>query len=162
VEDIGKWQMLLTHAVGFLIALWILKKFAWKPIMKILEERRQKIQADFDEAAADRKKAEGILSDYEAKMREVEAESRAKIQEAVKEGQQVASEIKDEARDEAKGLIEKAKSELDRDVQKARAQLKEDMVAMTLGATEKLIVEKLDDKKHRQLISNFIDEVEKA
>lgn len=162
MEDIGKWQMLLTHAVGFLIALWILKKFAWKPIMKILEERRQKIQADFDEAAADRKKAEGILSDYEAKMREVEAESRAKIQEAVKEGQQVASEIKDEARDEAKGLIEKAKSELDRDVQKARAQLKEDMVAMTLGATEKLIVEKLDDKKHRQLISNFIDEVEKA
>lgn len=162
MEDIGKWQMLLTHAVGFLIALWILKKFAWKPIMKILEERRQKIQADFDEAAADRKKAEGVLSDYEAKMREVEAESRAKIQEAVKEGQQVASEIKDEARNEAKGLIEKAKSELDRDVQKARAQLKEDMVAMTLGATEKLIAEKLDDKKHRQLISNFIDEVEKA
>jgi F-type H+-transporting ATPase subunit b len=57
VEDIGKWQMLLTHAVGFVIAVWILKRYAWKPILNILEERRQKIQADFDEAAEDRRKS---------------------------------------------------------------------------------------------------------
>ncbi len=162
MEDIGKWQMLLTHAVGFLIALWILKKFAWKPITNILEERRQKIQSDFDEAAKDRKKSEELLGQYEEKLKEIDAEARAKIQEAVKEGQNVAAEIKDSARKESKELIERAKSELERDVQKARVQLKEDLVKMTLFATEKMISEKLDEQKHRDLISNFIDEVEKA
>ena len=151
MEDIGKWQMLLTHAVGFLIALWILKKFAWQPINNILEERRQKIQSDFDEAAEDRKKSQKLLADYEEKLKEIDAEARRKIQEAVKEGQQVASEIKDSARQESRELIEKAK-----------VQLKEDMVQMTIGATEKLILERLDDQKHRQLISNFIEDVEKA
>jgi len=162
VEDIGKWQMLLTHAVGFIIALWILKKFAWKPIMNILEERRQKIQGDFDKAADDRKKSEELLAQYEEKLKEIDAEARARIQEAVKEGQNVATEIKEAARKDSKELIERAKSELDRDVQKARIQLKEDIVRMTLSATEKMISEKLDEQKHRDLISNFIDEVEKA
>jgi len=162
VEDIGKWQMLLTHAVGFIIALWILKKFAWTPIMNLLEERRQKIQSDFDQAAEDRKKSEELLGEYEAKLKDIDAEARVKIQEAVREGQKVASEIKENAREDAKNLIERAKSELARDVDKARVQLKEDLVGMTLAATEKLIVEKLDEQKHRQLISSFIDEVEKA
>jgi F-type H+-transporting ATPase subunit b len=162
VEDIGKWQMLLTHAVGFVIAVWILKRYAWKPILNILEERRQKIQADFDEAAADRKKSGEVLVQYEGRLKEIDAEARKKIQEAVREGQQVATEIKDTARNEARDLIEKAKSELQRDVEKAKVQLKEDLVKMTIGATEKLILEKLDEQKHRQLISNFIDDVEKA
>lgn len=162
MEDIGKWQMLLTHAVGFLIALWILKRFAWGPITNILEERRQKIKSDFDEAADNRKKSEQLLADYEAKLKEIDAEARAKIQEAVKEGQKVASEIQADAQRKAKEQIERAKSELARDVEKARAQLKEDMIGMTLTAAEKLIAEKLDEQKHRQLISNFIDEVEKV
>jgi len=162
VEDIGKWQMLLTHAVGFIIALWILKKFAWTPIMNLLEERRQKIQDDFDKAAADRQKSEDVLADYEVKLKEIDAEARVKIQEAVKEGQKVATEIKENAREDAKDLIERAKSELARDVDKARVALKEDLVRMTLAATEKLVVEKLDEQKHRQLISSFIDDVEKA
>jgi len=162
VEDIGKWQMLLTHAVGFLIALWILKRYAWKPIMNLLEERRQKIQDDFDKAADDRKKSEELLSDYESKLKEIDAEARVKIQEAVKEGQKVASEIKEDARNESKSIIERAKSELERDVEKARVQLKQDIIKMTLFATEKMISEKLDEQKHRELISNFIDEVEKV
>lgn len=162
MEDIGKWQMLLTHAVGFLIALWILKRYAWKPIMNLLEERRQKIQDDFDKAADDRKKSEELLSDYESKLKEIDAEARVKIQEAVKEGQKVASEIKEDARNESKSIIERAKSELERDVEKARVQLKQDIIKMTLFATEKMISEKLDEQKHRELISNFIDEVEKV
>jgi len=162
VEDIGKWPMLLTHAVGFLIARWILKRFAWKPITNILEERRQKIQADFDEAAAERAKAGELLAQYDSRLRQVEAEGRVKIQEAVREGQKVASEIKENARQEARNLIERARAELERDVAKARVQLKEDMVQMTIAAAEKLIVEKLDEKKHRQLIADFLDKVEKA
>ena len=43
-----QWQLLVTHAVGFLITLWILKKFAWGPLLHMLDERRKNISGEFE------------------------------------------------------------------------------------------------------------------
>jgi F-type H+-transporting ATPase subunit b len=128
----------------------------------MIDERRETIQGDFDKAKGELEKAEKLRVDYEARMKEAETEARAKIQEAIREGQDVASEIKEGARGEARELIERAKEELARDVDKAKVQLKMDIVRMTLGATEKMINEKLDEAKHRELIEGFINDVEKV
>jgi F-type H+-transporting ATPase subunit b len=157
-----EWQQILTHIVGFVLALWILKKYAWKPLLGMIDERRETIQGDFDKAREELEKAEKLRIDYEARMKEAEAEARAKIQEAIREGQDVASGIKEGARGEARELVERAKEELARDVDKAKVQLKLDIVRMTLGATEKMISEKLDEAKHRELIEGFINDVEKV
>ena len=45
-----QWQLLVTHIVGFLITLWILKKFAWRPLLGIMEERRNRIKEEFDKS----------------------------------------------------------------------------------------------------------------
>ncbi|MBU1317624.1 MAG: F0F1 ATP synthase subunit B [candidate division Zixibacteria bacterium] len=156
-----EWQQILTHIIGFVIALLILKKYAWKPLLGMIDERREKIQGDFDKASDELKKAEKLRVDYEQRMKEAEVDARAKIQEAIRDGQNVAAEIKDTARNEARELIERAKEELSRDVDKAKIQLKLDIVRMTLSATEKMINEKLDEAKHRQMIEGFINEVEK-
>lgn len=156
-----EWQQILTHIVGFVIALWILKKFAWKPLLGMIDERRQKIQGDFDKAKEELDSAEKLHAEYDERMRQADAEARQKIQEAIREGQGVASEIKEAARSEGRELIERAKQELSRDVDKAKVQLKLDIVKMTLAATEKMINEKLDEAKHRELIEGFIDDVEK-
>ena len=157
-----EWQQILTHIVGFVIALFILKKYAWGPLLKMIDERREKIQSDFDKAEDERKKAEELRTDYEARMKEAEAEARTRIQESIREGQDVAAEIKENARKEAQEVIERAKEELSRDVDKAKVQLKLDIVKMTLSATERMINEKLDEAKHRELIEGFIDDVEKV
>jgi F-type H+-transporting ATPase subunit b len=157
-----EWQQILTHIVGFLIVLFVLKRYAWKPLLKMIDERRERIQSDFDKAEDERKKAEELRTGYEARMKEAESEARSKIQESIREGQNVAAEIKDTARKEAQDLIERAKEELSRDVDKAKVQLKLDIVKMTLAATEKMINEKLDEAKHRQLIEGFINDVEKV
>jgi len=156
-----EWQQILTHIVGFVIALFILKKYAWKPLLGMIDERREKIQDDFDKASDELKKAEELRANYEQRMKEAEVDARAKIQEAIRDGQNVAVEIKETARGEARELIERAKEELSRDVDKAKIQLKLDIVRMTLSATEKMINEKLDEAKHRQMIEGFINEVEK-
>ncbi len=156
------WEYIVTHIIGFVLALWILKKYAWKPLLNMIDERREKIQADFDKAAAELRNAEELRADYEKRMKEADSEARAKIQEAVREGQGVASEIKEAARNEGRDLVMRAKEELARDVDKAKVQLKLDIVRMTLGATEKIINEKLDEAKHRQLIESFISDVEKT
>jgi F-type H+-transporting ATPase subunit b len=158
-----QWQQLLTHLVGFVITVWILKKFAWGPLLSIMEERRNKIAGEFQQIEDEKVNVAKLTSEYEGKLKEIDAERRAKLVEAVDEGKKISEEIKAAARDDAKQISTKAKEELDRDVAKARVQLKDDMIAMTLAATEKLIDEKLDDAKHRQLISDFIDrKLEKA
>jgi F-type H+-transporting ATPase subunit b len=82
--------------------------------------------------------------------------------EAVNDGKKMAGEIEANARVKAKQKADKAELDLERDVAKAKVELKEDMIAMALGAAEKVIHERLDEAKHRELIGNFIDNVEKA
>lgn len=155
-------QQILTHALGFLIFVWILKRFAWGPLLALMEERRNKIAGEFEEI--DRRKAEvaKVTAEYEAKMKEIEGERRAKIVEAVKEGKQVAAEIKSRAQDEARVFQEKAKADLQRDVAQAKVQLRDEMIAMTMTAAEKVVREKMDDRKHRDLIGRYIDELGRA
>jgi F-type H+-transporting ATPase subunit b len=151
---------IITHAIGFLIALWILKKFAWKPLLRLLEERREKIKTSFDEIDQKQEEADKLNEEYQQKLRDIDAEARKRLTAAVNEGEKIAGRIKEDAREEAKQMISKAKDELERDVAKARVALKEDMVAMALTATEKIIHERLDDAKHRELVGRFIDDLE--
>jgi len=155
-------KLILTHAVGFIITVWILKKFAWKPILSIFEERRQKIKDEFDGIESTKAEVAEIKADLEAKLKDIDNISRQRLTEAVNEGQKIAAEIKESGRKEAKDIITRAKAELERDVEKARAALKEDMVGMTIAAAEKVISAKLDEPEHRRLVSDFIDNVERA
>lgn len=150
----------ITHLVGFVIAVIILKKFAWGPLLRLLDERRERIQSGFEEIEQKQAAADKLNEEYQAKLREIDAEARKRLTAAVSEGEKIANRIKEDSRGEAKEMITKAKEELDRDVAKARVALKEDMVAMTLAATEKMIYERLDDQKHRELIGRFIDDLE--
>jgi F-type H+-transporting ATPase subunit b len=162
INIIPELPQLLTHAVGFLITLWLLKKFAWGPLLNLMEDRRNKIRDEFETIENEKLRVDQLTAEYESKLKDIDAERRTKLVEAVDEGKKIAEEIKAEARDDAQKTVEKAKEDLERDVAKAKVQLKNDMVAMTIASAEKLIGERLDDTKHRELIGNFIDNLEKA
>jgi F-type H+-transporting ATPase subunit b len=151
---------LLTQIVGFLLAVWILKLFAWKPLLGMLEQRRARIKSDLDDAEQSKKQAADIMAEYQKQLKEIDQTARAKIQEAISEGNRVAAEIREQSRAEAKDIISKAREDLSRDVAKAKVELRNDMINMAVTATEKVIAENLNDEKHRQLIGRFIDEVE--
>jgi F-type H+-transporting ATPase subunit b len=157
-----QWQLLVTHAVGFLITLWILKKFAWGPILDMLDERRKNISGEFENIEHKKEEVTKLTIAYETKLKGIDEERRVKIVEAVNDGKKMAGEIEANARVKAKQKADKAELDLERDVAKAKVELKEDMIAMALGAAEKVIHERLDEAKHRELIGNFIDNVEKA
>jgi F-type H+-transporting ATPase subunit b len=154
-------QLILTHIIGFVITVWILKRFAWGPLMGVLEDRRQKIKSEFDNIETGKAEVADIKADLEGKLKDIDNLSRQRLTEAINEGQRVAAEIKENGRSEAKEIIARAKEELQRDVEKARAALKEDMVSMTIAAAEKVISARLDERENRRLVSEFIDNVEK-
>jgi F-type H+-transporting ATPase subunit b len=157
-----EWQQILTHALGFLLALWILKKFAWKPLLDLLDQRRQKIVDEFQEIDDQKAEADKLRTDYENKLKNIEAERRQKIAEAVNEANKLASDIKIGAQEDARSMITRTNEQLQRDVASAKVQLKEEIVNITLVAAERILHEKLDDAKERELIGQFIDNIEKA
>jgi len=134
-------QQILTHALGFLIFVWVLRKYAWGPLLGLMEVRRAKIAGEFEE---------------------IDNERRAKMVEAVKEGKQMAVDIKADAMNEIRALHEKAKTDLQRDVAKAKVQLRDEMIGITMAAAQKVVREKMDDAKHRDLIGRYIDELGRA
>jgi len=156
------WGQVITQIVGFLIVLGILKKYAWGPVLDMLDERRDNIQREFDEIATGKKEVASTQDRLDAQLREIEAERRVKIQEAVQEGEKVGNEIKSKARQDAQSLIQRAEEQVVQDQAKAQVALRNETVAMVLGATEKMLREKLDADSHRKQIESFIDSVSSA
>jgi len=155
-------SQLITHAIGFLITVWLLKRFAWKPLISMMEERRQKIIGEFQKIDDEKAAAEKLKAEYNDKLKDIDAERRQKIAEAVNEASKIASDIQVEAQEKAHKMITDTNEKLTRDVARAKVQLKEEMISITLTAAEKILHEKLDEKKDRELIGRFIDNIEKA
>jgi len=149
----------LTQILGFLLMVWILRRYAWGPVMGMLEARREKIAGEFKEA--DRLKAEalGLKARYDAELKTIDAQARQRITEAVAEGQKVAGEIRTQAQAEAAKRLETAADEIMREREKAKEQLKQQVIHLSMRTAEKILRQKLDEPAQRQLTSEFIDEV---
>ena len=153
-------QEILTQVAGFLVLLFILKKFAWKPILALLETRREKIASGFSEIERAKQELATLRNDYDKRLAQIEEEARAKLQEAIGEGKKLSREIQDSARGQAKELLEKTKSDIELEVAKARVILRKEIANLAFAATERLISEKITDKKDEELITSFIKELE--
>lgn len=150
-------EQILTQIVAFLVMLWILKKFAWKPLLNVMEERKRAIQSEFDSIEEQKKEIKKLTQTYNAKLDEIEATARATLQEATKRGEQIALEIEQETRERAAMILNKAQAEMKSEIAEAKKQLKQDIVKMAVAATEKIIQEKLDPQKHQKLIDDAIE-----
>lgn len=154
--------VIVTNILGFLVVLAILKKYAWGPLLSFLEDRRLRIADEFKTIDRQKSEVEQLREDFAAKLKEIEGLKREKIQEGAAEGHSVAESLKSDARREAEDLRERARADARRELESARGDLRDFIVGATLTATEKIIRERLDEQKHRQLIAASIDEMGKA
>lgn len=150
---------LLTTAVGFILFVWVLAKFAWGPILTLLDQRRDTIQGDYAAAEKNLAEAEQLKVEFEARLQDIKAIEREKVQEAVKRGEGLAASIVAKANDDAAVKVAKAEQDIELEVHQANLVLRDSVVAMAIGAAEKVIGERLDDDKHRQLIQQYIDSI---
>ena len=149
---------IIIQIIGFLVMLWIMKRYGWQPLLDVLEERRKKIQKEFDDIAAQKDEVKQMVLLYEEKLNDIEGIARKKIQEAIAEGRKISVEIQEEAQAIAKETGHKAKLEAQREMAKAKTELKNDLVNLVVDTTEKIIQEKLDATSQKKLIAGFINE----
>ncbi len=152
-------RQVATQILGFLILLWGMRKFAWGPLLGVLEARRQRIAGEFAEAERRQASADEARAKLEAQLRDIEQQKRLKIQEGIAEGQRVAGEIRQQAQQDAHARMAQAEDEVAREREKARELLKAQMIRLALGGAERVLREKLDDAHQRRLVGEFIDEV---
>ena len=152
-----KIPQLLTTALGFLLFVWVLAKFAWGPILDMLDERRKKVEDDYQAAERNLAEAESLKGEFELKLADIKVIERERVQEAVKKGEEQATGIVTKARSQADETRQKAEQDIEIESQKAQIELRDTVVAMAIGAAEKVIGERLDDNLHRKLIQDYIN-----
>ncbi|NOT33208.1 MAG: F0F1 ATP synthase subunit B [Candidatus Eisenbacteria bacterium] len=152
-------KLVLTQALGFIVMVWVLSRYAWKPLLAILDKRRADIAAEFGEAERRQAAAEALKARYEGELRGIEAQARQRLQDAVAEGNKVAGEIRSQAQTEAASRLERAQDDISRERERAKEILKEQTISLAMRAAEKILRSKLDEPTHRKLAGDFIDEV---
>lgn len=153
---------LVAQIINFLLLLFLLRVFLWKPILKLLDERKERISSDLKNAADIKNEVEGLKADYQSKLNSIEETARVMIKDAQGEAGKKAEEIKKKAHLEAERLIALARSEIKYEVLKVKDELKDEIIDLTIRAVETVISEKLTEEDDLKIIEDFLKNVEKS
>lgn len=145
--------------VNFLILLFILGKFAWKPMLKALDEREQKIASDIENAKKANEDAKKIKDDLQAQLEKVAQESSAKLKEASAMGEQEKEKILAKAREEAQTLINQARTQIEVETSKAIDAVKKELVDTTMLAVKKVIGKEADAQTNAQMVEDLLKDI---
>jgi F-type H+-transporting ATPase subunit b len=153
---------IVAQIISFLLLLFLLRIFAWKKLLGLLDQRRAKIASEFRQIEDAKAEIARVKSELEENLNRIEELKRQKIEEAAAKGRQIADQIRTEARQEALKLIDKAKEDIRDELSDAKDQLKVEIVGLAIGATEALIREKITAERDKKIIEEFIKNVGEA
>ena len=143
----------------FLTLLGILWKFAWGPILEMVQAREDGIQGTLDQAANQRDEAAKLLAEHRQQMADARRQAQQMIAEGKEAGERVRQDIEEKARAEGDGMIERARESIEREKDAALDELRKESVDLALAAAARLVQVSLDEKKDRELIMGFIDDL---
>jgi len=150
------YKLLIAQAINFTLVLLVLYKFAYKPILKVLNERTDKIEKGLRDAENAAKKME----ETEVKEKEVLIEAKKEAQQILAEAESCGKKSQEEMIMEAKEKIEKAVNEAKEKIKdeknKMIKEVKLEISTLVVSATEKIINEKIDTNKDKELINEVI------
>lgn len=145
------------NSLVFIILLYLLAKFAWKPILSAVKQREESINNALEAADEARKEMANLKADNERLLAEARAERDAMLKEAKELKEKMVSEAKEEAQKEGQKLIEQAKISIENEKKVAVAQLKEQVATLSLEIAQKVIKNELSDtQKQTALISEYL------
>jgi F-type H+-transporting ATPase subunit b len=150
----------LIQLVTFLLAFWILKRYAFGPIAKVMDQRRKTIE-DGVLLGEQMKKEKADLDDKMAdELAKARSEADGIIAQAQDTSRGIVRDAEDKASEKAAGILKAADERIAADTKRARKQLEGELVGLISDATEAIIDEKVDAKKDAQLIDRALKEQE--
>lgn len=148
--------MLLAQFVNFAIVFFVLYKFAYGPVLKMLQERTKKIEQGLQDAQASQKKLAEISEKEALVLVEARKQSQAIIKKAEETAVVQAQEIVTIAKEQTQKMLATAQRQIEQEKAKILAEVKAEVASLVMLATEKIIDEKLDSTKDSELIKRVI------
>lgn len=149
---------LLTQVVTFIILLVILRFVAYKPIMRMLDERSKRVKESLEQAESVKEQSARAEGELKKQLEEASREGQERIARAVKAGEEVKQKAQEEAKKEAETLLNRARAEIQSERDEAISEVRREFADLTVLAAGKVIEKSLDKEEHRELIDKVLEE----
>lgn len=144
---------------NLLIQMWLIKKFLFKPVQKVLAQRQQMADAQIADAEKARTEAEAMRTDYEQRLAAAKEEAAQLVQNATRTAQLRSEEIVRQARADAASIKTKADADIAQQRKKAINEVKDEIGGIAMDIASKVVEREIDPKVHQDLIDEFIRNV---
>jgi len=152
------WTALFT-LLNTLTIYFVAKKFLFRPVMKIIQDRQQEIDAMYAEADTAKESALALEGEYRAQLAAAQETSDAMVKEAMIRGKNREEEILRQANREANAIREKATADIAREKKKALNDAKDEISSLAMEIAGKVVGKSLDTSRQHQLVDSFLEEL---
>lgn len=153
------WKDFLFRVVNFILVVAIIWKFAGKQIKEFFRGRQYQIKTELEELDSRRKQAEAKLKEVEKSIANIEAEKKSILDDYRKQGESLKASIIADAQRKAEHIKAQAETAVSQEVKLATESLRAQVAEMVVETAEKMLKEKLSDKKQQQLIDDYVTKV---
>ncbi|MBA7615054.1 ATP synthase subunit b [subsurface metagenome] len=159
LESLGiNMPTLLAQLINVAILFGLLYLVAYKPIMRMLDERSRRVKESMEQTEFIKQQAERAEEETAKRIEGAGREGEEVIARAMRTGEEVRKEAQEKARQEAETLISRARAEIQQERNEAVGELRKEFADLTIMAAGKVIDRSLDKKAHRQIIDKVLEE----
>jgi len=152
-------KLFIAQLINFAILLFVLKKFAYQPILKVLDDRKNKIEKGLKEADEARKKLEQITVKEKEVLDKANKKATKILLEAEEKAEKSRAEAVKETEEKIDSLMKKAEERIQEKKEQMLRDLKKDVADLVVVATEKVLEEKIDENKDKELIEKAVERI---
>ena len=151
--------LIFYKVIVFALLLFLLRKFAWKPIVSALSEREETIDASIRQAERALEEARQTGEKNEEARRAAEENARRIMQDARAAAERVRTEDLEKTRARIRQMQKQAQDEIEREKQRALEELRDEVAGLAIQTAEQILEETLDTDRHRKLVNRFIEQL---
>ena len=152
--------LMVWTIVCFGITFFVLKRFAFGQIQRVIDERRERIRRSIEEAEKARSEARRLLEEHRALIGQARGQAEQILSEARKVAESMARRVKEETEADRQRRLEETKRQIEAETQRALEQIRTEVAELTLVATTKVTGKVLEDADHKRLIDEAIRDLD--
>jgi F-type H+-transporting ATPase subunit b len=155
--DVG---LMLWTLLVFFVTLYLLRRFAFPPIMAALEKRQHLIEESIDSAQRTKDEAQELLAEYRERLTEARAQAEEIVARARKNGEAAERQSLEQARELREEQLEQARKDIQAETQRALQEIRKEVADLTVAATERVTRKTLNEDDQRRLVEEALSELD--
>lgn len=152
--------LMIWTILAFLVAMFVLRKYAWPQISRILDQRQHQIEESIDSAERTRREADELLAEYRQRLADARAQADEIVAKAERAGEVAEREALDAAKTKRDELLEQTKRDIQAETQRALQEIRREVADLTVQATEKVTRKTLAPEDQQRLVQEALSELD--